>query len=143
MADTENKISQVGEKVMSKKVTRRQAIQAAGIGVVGLAFAAPIISSIKPKKVFAATYGPSGFCIYQVTEVLVAAGCPAGLAVGKTICVPAPCTDEGTGCPPGAGPFTFVNGAGCRVVAVDFTGGVCDGCPDETFGIKSDWVVVH
>ena len=46
-------------RVLNHEITRRDAIKAGGIAGLGLAFAAPVVRSIKPQRAFAQGYGPA------------------------------------------------------------------------------------
>ena len=45
---------------LNRRVTRRQAIKAGGIAVIGLVFSTPVINTFRPKPVFANYFIPSG-----------------------------------------------------------------------------------
>ena len=73
----------------SSAVTRRRLLKAGGAAALGLAFAAPVISSIRPRRAFGAY---QKMCLYRITDYTdeeegdICA--VAGMITGAIICLP-------------------------------------------------------
>ena len=78
-------------RILDHEITRRDALKAGGIAGLGLAFAAPVVRSVKPQRAFAQSYGSALFCKYEVPSGRVgsAAGC-ADIEPGAVLCLPCP-----------------------------------------------------